>query len=70
MCMYVICFVIVEFFMGIKTCYFDACLTCFQAQQRAGKKVVVIPKRPASTVLNDAMVPDISDCPNTVSAYV
>uniref|UniRef100_A0A3B4TFK7 Multidrug and toxin extrusion protein n=1 Tax=Seriola dumerili TaxID=41447 RepID=A0A3B4TFK7_SERDU len=40
-----------------------------KAQMRAGKKVVVIPKRPASTMLNEAMVPDVSDCPNTVSAY-
>lgn len=31
--------------------------------------MVVIPKRPASIVLNEAMVPDISDWPNTVSAY-
>ncbi|XP_022618518.1 multidrug and toxin extrusion protein 1-like isoform X2 [Seriola dumerili] len=36
-----------------------------KAQMRAGKKVVVIPKRPASTMLNEAMVPDVSDCPNT-----
>uniref|UniRef100_A0A3B4YE52 Multidrug and toxin extrusion protein n=1 Tax=Seriola lalandi dorsalis TaxID=1841481 RepID=A0A3B4YE52_SERLL len=36
-----------------------------KAQLRAGKKVVVIPKRPASTMLNEAMVPDVSDCPNT-----
>ncbi|XP_070839137.1 multidrug and toxin extrusion protein 1 [Chaetodon trifascialis] len=36
-----------------------------KAQQRAGKKVVVIPKRPTSTILNEAMVPDTSDCTNT-----
>ncbi|KAM7374365.1 hypothetical protein PAMP_007027 [Pampus punctatissimus] len=36
-----------------------------KAQQRAGKKVVVTPKHPASTVLNEAMVFDFSDCPNT-----
>uniref|UniRef100_UPI0037E785E8 multidrug and toxin extrusion protein 1 n=1 Tax=Semicossyphus pulcher TaxID=241346 RepID=UPI0037E785E8 len=38
-----------------------------KAQQRAGKKVVIMPKRPVSTVLNEGMVPDISDCPATVS---
>lgn len=37
---------------------------------RAGKKLVVIPKRSASIMLNEAMVPDVSDCPNTVSGYV
>ncbi|XP_044077770.1 multidrug and toxin extrusion protein 1 isoform X2 [Siniperca chuatsi] len=36
-----------------------------KAQLRAGKKVVVISKRPVSTVLSETMVPDISDCPNT-----
>ncbi|XP_070773264.1 multidrug and toxin extrusion protein 1 [Enoplosus armatus] len=36
-----------------------------KAQQRAGKKMVVISKRPASTVLSEAMAPAISDCPNT-----
>ncbi|XP_035523082.1 multidrug and toxin extrusion protein 1 [Morone saxatilis] len=36
-----------------------------KAQLRAGKKVVMIPNRPISTVLTEAMVPDISDCPNT-----
>lgn len=36
-----------------------------KAQQRAGKTVVVIPKRPVSAVLNEGMVPDISDCPVT-----
>ncbi|XP_026184064.1 multidrug and toxin extrusion protein 1 [Mastacembelus armatus] len=36
-----------------------------KAQQRAaGKKMVMIPKRPAGTVVNEAMVPDISDCAN------
>ncbi|XP_034462990.1 multidrug and toxin extrusion protein 1 [Hippoglossus hippoglossus] len=35
-----------------------------KAQQRAGKKVVVIPKRPVSTVLSEAMVPDVPDDPN------
>ncbi|KAM7398045.1 hypothetical protein PAMA_006081 [Pampus argenteus] len=39
-----------------------------KAQQRAGKKVVVTPKRPASTVLNEAMVLHFSDCPNTVQS--
>uniref|UniRef100_A0A8C4GS86 Multidrug and toxin extrusion protein n=1 Tax=Dicentrarchus labrax TaxID=13489 RepID=A0A8C4GS86_DICLA len=38
-----------------------------KAQLRAGKKVVMIPKRPISTVLTEAMVPDISDCNNTNS---
>ncbi|XP_027129534.1 multidrug and toxin extrusion protein 1 [Larimichthys crocea] len=36
-----------------------------KAQLRAGKKVVLIPKRPVSIVLNEEMVPDISDFPNT-----
>ncbi|XP_073336179.1 multidrug and toxin extrusion protein 1 [Pagrus major] len=36
-----------------------------KAQLRAGKKVMLIPKRPASTVLTEAMVSDSSDCPNT-----
>ncbi|XP_054482549.1 multidrug and toxin extrusion protein 1 [Anoplopoma fimbria] len=39
-----------------------------KAQLRAGKKVVLIPKRPTSTLLSEAMVPDISDisdCPET-----
>lgn len=35
-----------------------------KAQQRAGKKVVVTPKRPTSIVLSEAMVPDFSECPN------
>ncbi|XP_059207192.1 multidrug and toxin extrusion protein 1 isoform X2 [Centropristis striata] len=34
-----------------------------KAQQRAGNRVVMIPKRPASTVLTEAMVPGISDRP-------
>lgn len=37
---------------------------------RAGKKVLVLPKRPASIMLNEAIVPDVSDCPSTVSGYV
>lgn len=41
---------------------------CFQAQLRGGRRVVVSPKRPISTLLNEAMVPDISNCPITVSA--
>ncbi|KAK5887490.1 hypothetical protein CesoFtcFv8_016089 [Champsocephalus esox] len=36
-----------------------------QAQLRGGRRVVVSPKRPISTLLNEAMVPDISDCPIT-----
>ncbi|KAG7217256.1 hypothetical protein INR49_027800 [Caranx melampygus] len=36
----------------------------YLAQLRAGKKPVVIPKRPGSTILNEAMVPDVTD-PNT-----
>lgn len=36
-----------------------------KAQQRAGKKVPVTAKRPASTVLYEATAPDISNCPNT-----
>ncbi|KAF1378562.1 hypothetical protein PFLUV_G00191840 [Perca fluviatilis] len=36
-----------------------------KAVLRAGKKVVLIPKRPISTVINEEIVPDISDCPNT-----
>ncbi|XP_070699469.1 multidrug and toxin extrusion protein 1 [Pempheris klunzingeri] len=36
-----------------------------KAQLRAGKKVVLLPKRRTSTMLNEAMVPDISGCPNT-----
>lgn len=39
-----------------------------KAQQRAGKKVLVTSKRPVSTVMNEAMVPDISDCPNTAQS--
>ncbi|KAL3042898.1 hypothetical protein OYC64_020754 [Pagothenia borchgrevinki] len=34
-----------------------------KAQLRGGRGVVVSPKRPISTLLNEAMVPDISDCP-------
>ncbi|KAF3840802.1 hypothetical protein F7725_006664 [Dissostichus mawsoni] len=36
-----------------------------KAQLRGGRRVVVSPKRPISTLLNEAMVPDISDCPIT-----
>ncbi|XP_026225704.1 multidrug and toxin extrusion protein 1 isoform X2 [Anabas testudineus] len=36
-----------------------------KAQTRAGKKVLVLPKRPASIMLTEAMVPDVSDCPDT-----
>ncbi|XP_076025248.1 multidrug and toxin extrusion protein 1 [Genypterus blacodes] len=36
-----------------------------KAQRRAGRKIVVTPKRPVSTVLSDAMVPDFSDSLNT-----
>ncbi|XP_074528995.1 multidrug and toxin extrusion protein 1 [Halichoeres trimaculatus] len=39
-----------------------------KAQQRAGKKVVVISKRPVSAVLNEGMVPDISDRPVTAQS--
>ncbi|XP_029304710.1 multidrug and toxin extrusion protein 1-like isoform X1 [Cottoperca gobio] len=35
-----------------------------KAQLRAGQKVVMIPMRPVSTLLNEAMVPGVSDCPN------
>ncbi|XP_036974786.1 multidrug and toxin extrusion protein 1 [Acanthopagrus latus] len=35
-----------------------------KAQLRAGKKVMLIPTRPASTVLTEAMVSDFLDCPN------
>lgn len=41
----------------------------FQAQLRAGKKVLVTSKRPASMVVTEALVPDISDGPNTVSVH-
>ncbi|KAM6983890.1 multidrug and toxin extrusion protein 1 [Tautogolabrus adspersus] len=35
-----------------------------KAQKRAGKTVVMLlPKRPISTVLTEGMVPDLSDCP-------
>ncbi|XP_068456446.1 multidrug and toxin extrusion protein 1 [Clinocottus analis] len=36
-----------------------------KAQLRAGKKVVAMPLRPASTVLSEALMPDILDLPNT-----
>nr|XP_020508650.1 multidrug and toxin extrusion protein 1-like [Labrus bergylta] len=37
-----------------------------KAQQRAGRTVVmVLPKRPISTVLTEGIVPDLSDCPVT-----
>ncbi|XP_067464224.1 multidrug and toxin extrusion protein 1 [Thunnus thynnus] len=39
-----------------------------KAQQRAGKKVLVTPKRPTSTLLSEAMLPDISDYPNTAQS--
>ncbi|XP_041657980.1 multidrug and toxin extrusion protein 1 [Cheilinus undulatus] len=39
-----------------------------KAQKRARKKVVMIPKRPVSTVLNEGMVPDISDCSVTAQS--
>uniref|UniRef100_A0A8C2XPS0 Multidrug and toxin extrusion protein n=1 Tax=Cyclopterus lumpus TaxID=8103 RepID=A0A8C2XPS0_CYCLU len=68
------------FWLGILTCVFcEAGFFLFiifklnwkkvthKAQLRAGKKVVVIPKRPGSTVLSETMVPDISDFPDTVS---
>lgn len=32
--------------------------------------MAVIPKRPTSVIMNEAMVPDIADCQNTVSAFV
>lgn len=32
--------------------------------------MVAIPKRPTSLIMNEAMVPDISDCQNTVSVFV
>ncbi|XP_053297768.1 multidrug and toxin extrusion protein 1 [Pleuronectes platessa] len=35
-----------------------------KAQQRAGRRVVVIPKRPVSTVLSEAMISDVPDDPN------
>ncbi|XP_017273455.1 multidrug and toxin extrusion protein 1 [Kryptolebias marmoratus] len=35
-----------------------------QAQVRAGKMVVVTPKYPVGTVLNEAMLPDIALCPD------
>lgn len=59
------CFLVI---LHIQFQLFHESLTYFQAQLRAGKKPVVIPKRPASTLLSEAMVPDVAD-PNTVSAY-
>uniref|UniRef100_A0A3Q3EEL9 Multidrug and toxin extrusion protein n=1 Tax=Kryptolebias marmoratus TaxID=37003 RepID=A0A3Q3EEL9_KRYMA len=41
-----------------------------QAQVRAGKMVVVTPKYPVGTVLNEAMLPDIALCPDMVSPVV
>lgn len=43
-------------------------LTAFQAQRRAGKKVVLVPNRPASVLLNEAMLSDVTDGPNMVSS--
>ncbi|XP_074466244.1 multidrug and toxin extrusion protein 1 isoform X2 [Sebastes fasciatus] len=69
---------ILGFWLGIFICvFFEAGFFLFliftlnwkkvtlKAQLRAGKKVVVIPKRPSSTMLNEAMVLHTSDCPNT-----
>uniref|UniRef100_A0A667XP69 Multidrug and toxin extrusion protein n=1 Tax=Myripristis murdjan TaxID=586833 RepID=A0A667XP69_9TELE len=39
-----------------------------EAQLRAGKKVLVTSKRPASMLVTEALVPDISDGPNTVTS--
>ncbi|XP_067350818.1 multidrug and toxin extrusion protein 1 isoform X2 [Channa argus] len=36
-----------------------------EAQLRAGEKVVLMSKRSASTMLNEAVMPDISGCPTT-----
>ncbi|XP_015237592.1 PREDICTED: multidrug and toxin extrusion protein 1-like [Cyprinodon variegatus] len=36
-----------------------------KAQKRAGKTVVVPPVRPVSTVLNEAILPDVIDCPDS-----
>ncbi|XP_035998988.1 multidrug and toxin extrusion protein 1 isoform X1 [Fundulus heteroclitus] len=36
-----------------------------KAQRRAGKPVVVPPVRPVSTVLNEALLPDAIDCPDS-----
>ncbi|GLD46772.1 multidrug and toxin extrusion protein 1-like protein [Lates japonicus] len=56
----------------IQTCFFLVLIfklnwkkVTHKAQLRAGNKVVVIPKRPASMALSEAMMPDISDHPNT-----
>lgn len=37
-----------------------------EAQRRAGKKVVLVPNRPASVLLNEAILSDVTDGPNTV----
>ncbi|XP_029029289.1 multidrug and toxin extrusion protein 1 isoform X1 [Betta splendens] len=39
-----------------------------KAQMRAGKKLVVIPSRPVSLILNDAMMPGVSDGSNTAQS--
>ncbi|KAM9729461.1 multidrug and toxin extrusion protein 1 isoform 2-T2 [Menidia menidia] len=39
-----------------------------KAQLRAGKTVVVTPKRPTSMVLNEGMLPDITDYPETLNS--
>ncbi|XP_062261536.1 multidrug and toxin extrusion protein 1 [Platichthys flesus] len=39
-----------------------------KAQQRAGRRVVVIPKRPVSTVLSEAMMSDVLDDPDKAQA--
>ncbi|XP_018547678.1 multidrug and toxin extrusion protein 1 [Lates calcarifer] len=56
----------------IQTCFFLLVIfklnwkkVTHKAQLRAGNKVVVIPKRPASMALSEVMMPDISDRPNT-----
>ncbi|KAK5613376.1 hypothetical protein CRENBAI_022821 [Crenichthys baileyi] len=36
-----------------------------KAQRRAGKTVVVAPVRPVSTVLSEAILPDVIDCPES-----
>ncbi|XP_069577703.1 multidrug and toxin extrusion protein 1 [Brachyistius frenatus] len=41
-----------------------------KAQLRARKKVLVTPKRPPSTVLTEAMLPDIPDCTDTAQLDV
>ncbi|XP_031728409.1 multidrug and toxin extrusion protein 1 [Anarrhichthys ocellatus] len=70
---------ILGFWLGIFTCVFletgfflflifklNWKKVTYKAQLRAGNKVMVIPKRPVSTMLSEAMVPDISDCLDTV----